>query len=406
MSRFFRKITAASFFVLLAACGGGGGDDDAATDSNNGVPRDTSGNDAGSGSGTGGDSSTGGTGSTGSGGGNAPAPDESDGNSGSPPATPAYAYDTTARFNTPTDLHLDDAGNLLVLDTGNQSIRRVAASGDVSTLDGRELSLDMDAAGNIFHFVRNDVEDPLERDSTDLIRISPDGTRKTIVRYIDMPGSVSPLDVQTDGQGQLYVLTRYRTQFWINKIDPDNPPESVSFGDSTPGRVYHLSTYGGLSNFSVDPQGNVAVTRYEPDDNENIITFIPVSAQPAEGSSAGTASYTAPGTVTYGKDGKLYVFSVQREPADSGDTDSPWIFSNMKISTMSPDGSMTTVLNGFPDGRDSSIGSEGRLSFGLEADTSGNVYFSDSAEHAIYKISPGGQGSLFAGKPEEAGSSD
>jgi hypothetical protein len=281
-------------------------------------------------------------------------------------------------------------------------------------LQGRDLSLATDAAGNIFKFEHNDVENPLERDSTGLIKISPDGTRKIIVRYVEEPGSVTPQGLQIDVQGQLYVLTQYRTEFWIHKIDPDNPPANVSFsGGGATGLVYHLSTYGGLSSFAVDAQGNVAVTRYEPMDNALVATFIPLSAQPAEVSSAGTTSYplslnseTHSAGATYGNDGSLYITSIKRESVDSNNTASPYLVSEMKIRKLNADGNLTTVLNGFPDGRTSSQVSEPSLGFGIDADASGNVYMSDSLEHAIYKISPGGQISLFAGKPEEAGSSD
>lgn len=381
MSRKLKIITATSLCILLAACGGGGGGDDS--------PGTSTGNISQNGNGTG-------------------------GNSGSPPATPTFTYDATARFNKPSALHLDNVGNLLAVDDGNGVVRRIAPSGEVSTLQGRDLSLVVDAVGNIFKFEHNDVEDPLERDSTGLIKISPDGTRNTIVRYVEEPGSVTPLGLQVDAQGQLYVLTRYRTEFWIHRIDPDNPPADVSFfGGGPEGLVYHLGTYGGLSSFAVDAQGNVAVARYEPLDNALMVTFVPVSAQPAEGSSAGTASYplslnseTHSAAVKFGKDASLYVMSIKRESVDSNNAASPYLISEMRIRKMSSDGNMTTVLNGFPDGRASSQVSESYFGFGMDADTSGNVYMSDSLEHAIYKITPGGQVSLFAGKPEEAGSSD
>jgi sugar lactone lactonase YvrE len=43
---------------------------------------------------------------------------------------------STARFNSPTRLGADDAGNLYVTDTGNSVIRRISAAGAVTTLAG------------------------------------------------------------------------------------------------------------------------------------------------------------------------------------------------------------------------------------------------------------------------------
>lgn len=390
MSRFSRKITAASFCILLAACGGGGGGGNPANDSSSGNSQNTDGGGAGS------DAGSGGTGS-----------------SGSPPSTPAFAVDRTARFNKPVGLQLDDAGNLLVHDVGNGLMRRVAASGTVTTLHDRDPELLMDAAGNTFISVRNDVDDPLERDSTEIIRISPDGTRKLIARYVEMPGSVSLSEMQIDTQGQLYVKTRYRTQFWIHKIDPEAPAMDRTFsGGGSDGLVYHLSTYGFLGSLEVDTQGNLLVTTYDPEANLNGVIYVPVSAQPAEGSSAGTVSIPIADNgsgfrgMKFGRDGALYFAYVKLEPIDSTGVSSPNVASELRIRKRNSDGSMVTVLNGFPDGRTSSQVSEPGFAIGMEADASGNVYMADSLEHAIYKIGPDGQISLYAGKPEEAGNSD
>lgn len=56
------------------------------------------------------------------------------GSSGLPGATDGQG--STARFNTPGGLALDPAGNLVVADTGNHTIRRIAPDGTVTTLAG------------------------------------------------------------------------------------------------------------------------------------------------------------------------------------------------------------------------------------------------------------------------------
>ena len=74
----------------------------------------------------------------------------------------------TARFNFPTSVAVDGAGNLYVADTGNQIIRKVTSTGTVSTLAGSPLqngsadgigraarfsdpgAVAVDAAGNVY----------------------------------------------------------------------------------------------------------------------------------------------------------------------------------------------------------------------------------------------------------------
>lgn len=56
------------------------------------------------------------------------------GSSGLPGSTDGNG--SSARFNSPGGLALDPAGNLVVADTGNHTLRRVAQNGDVTTLAG------------------------------------------------------------------------------------------------------------------------------------------------------------------------------------------------------------------------------------------------------------------------------
>lgn len=110
-----------------------------------------------------------------------------------------------AAFFEPTGLAVDHAGNVIVADSGNNTVRRIAPDGTVTTIAGdpdggsdsagyvdgsattarftRPSSVAMDAAGNI-----------LVADITTIRRITPDGTVTTLAGALGLTGS-------TDGVG-------------------------------------------------------------------------------------------------------------------------------------------------------------------------------------------------------------
>lgn len=113
-----------------------------------------------------------------------------------------------ARFNAPEGIAATAAGVVYVADTGNQTIRRIAADGAVTTLAGSAGSagtadgagaiarfssprgLALDAAGNLF-----------VADSAAVRRVTPAGTVTTVT----VPGTGTVADVAVDAGGNLYV---------------------------------------------------------------------------------------------------------------------------------------------------------------------------------------------------------
>lgn len=218
--------------------------------------------------------------------------------------------------------------------------------------------------------------------------------------------------MRADVEGQLHILVRYRTRFWILKIDPSNPPQGTFWGDGSGAHqdTYHLGTHGELLAYASDKNGNLAVASTGPGPDSDIIHYVPLSAQPADGASAGVTTWAIPFQnhveLAYDLAGNLYLVDAKYEDPDPNDISIVRV-SEMRVVKIAPDGTTTTLLNGFPDRREfSDTATPFRHRFGLVVDASGNVYVSDPFQHVVYRISSSGQLTLFAGKPGEAGNAD
>jgi hypothetical protein len=391
------KTVTISLCILLAACGGGG-DGSSATPGNtstNNSGLNQNGTSSGAGSDTGGSStvpagtsgSTNSSGSTGSGAGT-PAAGAATTPSGTQDA--AFKVDESARFNAPGDLAFDSTGNLYVLDTGNQTIRRIAPTGEVSTLPGTydgARNMARDNAGNLFLLTQ-----------TDVIKVTPDGNRVTLASYDLNPAAL--MGISTDAQGNVYVLLTYGRGYTVEEIAPDNSRYPV----------YYFNVFGGIFDFASNAQGDLAVAATDVGKAAGGVLLAPKSAQPAlldtsPGITLRSLKLDDDGQMVYDTAGNLYIANI-RVSLNSG-TPTTFSASGMRLMKMTTDGNVSTILNGFPDGSTAArTVTSPRYRTGLAVGANGDIYMADSFANAIYRISPSGQASLFAGKPGESGSAD
>jgi formylglycine-generating enzyme required for sulfatase activity len=170
------------------------------------------------------------------------------GTAGTPGSTDGTG--TGARFNFPNDIVMDKSGSMYVADTRNHLIRKVSATGVVTTLAGtaggagsldglgkaakfnRPSGLAVDATGNVF------VADLFN----DLVRkVTPGGLVSTYAGRVGEMGSTdggtavaqfsSPVDVAVDGEGNVFVADA--DNYTIRKI-------SVDLSTTGKGPVYKL----------------------------------------------------------------------------------------------------------------------------------------------------------------------
>ena len=255
---------------------------------------------------------------------------------------------TAARFKSPAGIAVDAAGNVFVVDSGNQVIRKIVVSGEVSTLAGTAgsagilngqgsaarfntpLGISISAAGNIY---------VTDSNSFTLRMVTPTGFVSTLAGAGYNSGSV-------DGQGSA-------ARFY-------NP---AGIAVDTAGNVYVADDNFGNTIRMVSPTGLVSTLAGAPG---------------ASGNSDGqgdTAKFYAPFGVAVDAAGTVYVSER---------------FNSM-IRMVSPTGLVSTLAGsaqreGSTDGL--GFGARFKNPKGIAVDSAGNIFIADTGNHIIRKMSP------------------
>ncbi len=320
----------------------------------------------------------------------------------------------TARFFRPTAIASDAAGNLYVADSLNHTIRKISATGSVTTLAGFARSpgtadgagvaarfetpqgVAVDAQGNVYVSCFN---------SHTIRRITPAGSVTTLAGSAGVSGSADgtganalfskPSGLAVAPSGDVFVADS--GNHTIRKVTPAGIVTTVAGAAGTPGSTDGAAStarFRSPQGLAVDAAGNVFIA-----DNGNYtirklsaagdVTTLAGSAGQA-GSANGTGSAARFGTtggLAVDATGNVFV------PEFNGD-----------IRKISPAG-VVTRLAGTPDRPGWTDGDVSTATFfgprAVTLDAAGNLFVAEYDNNIIRKISPAGTVSTVAGLVEE-----
>ncbi|HWO23673.1 MAG TPA: hypothetical protein VNO30_33255 [Kofleriaceae bacterium] len=325
-----------------------------------------------------------------------------------------------AHFHGPCGIAVDSAGNVYVADNGNHIIRKITATGDVTTLAGTAgESGSTDGTGAAARFsspvgVTVDGANNLyvaDRGNNTIRKITAAGVVTTLAGAAGMAGSTNgtgaaarfnyPIGAAIDSAGNVYVAEAFNHT--IRKITAAGVVTTLAgtagMSGSTDG-ANAAARFFSPTYVAVDSAGNVYVA------DEYNHTIRKVTAAGVVTTLAGTAgesgnadgtgaaaSFYFPSGVAVDSAGNVYV-------AD---------YFNHTIRKITAAGVVTTLAgtageSGSTDG----TGTAARFSnpAGVAVDSAGNVYVSDIGNHIIRKITAAGIVTTLAGTTGMSGSTD
>ena len=296
-----------------------------------------------------------------------------------------------ARLNRPTKAAFDRAGNLFIADSLNHRVRRVDATGTITTVAGtgekgysgdggpavharlnQPSDVAVDGAGNLFI---------AETGNHSVRRVEPDGTITTVTTELYYPRGLA-----VDGAGNVFIADTDNHR--IRQVDPSGTITTVAgtgrngySGDNGPAVEAQLARPGdvevdGAGNLLIADSWNNSIRRVDPGGIVTTIVGLGIAGFGGDGGPAAVAALYGPHGVAVDGAGNLII-------ADSF---------NSRIRQVDPSGTITTIAGPGEDASwvggfrgDGGLATDAALRDpgGVAVDGLGNVYIADTRNDRI-----------------------
>jgi sugar lactone lactonase YvrE len=314
---------------------------------------------------------------------------------------------TQAQFNYPAGLAVDVNLNIYVADKENHNIRKISASGQVTTIAGSGYSgfrngvgsnalfssptgIAIDSIGNLY--VAEYGNSMIRKIDTNNVVTTFAGSDYGFIDGSRLESKFAqPSGLTFDNVGNLYIADNGNNR--IRKISSSGVVTTIAGSNSgyLEGRGI-LARFNAPKKISIDLNGNLYVS-----DNQNhrirkinidgLTTTYAGSGSPAFADGNGTAaSFYQPEGIDIDRNQNLYI-------ADSR---------NNRIRKVNSFGVVTTIAGSEIVGNNNGIGSNATFNFptDLDIDTIGNIFIADRGNNCIRKIDPMGIVSIYSGSGE------
>ncbi|MDX2044345.1 MAG: hypothetical protein SF097_24260 [Acidobacteriota bacterium] len=318
---------------------------------------------------------------------------------------------TAANLSLPTDVVVDNAGNIYICATGNNRIRKVTADGVINTVAGNgntafngdgilataaalsgPQSIALDSAGNIYIVDRGNLRIRRVTVNNDAINtlaggnsgFSPDGSSTTLARLS------APTGIALDAAGNVFFSDRdnFRVRRIANALSPDTVSPTVAISSPAPTGSFTATTNPIALSGTANDNGAVTLVRWSND-------------RGGSGTAIGTASWS--------------ISSVTLLPGVNNITVTAWDASGnagsavLMVNYQAPQ--VVVTLAGTGAAANSADGGPANAAAlwtprGLVVDAMGNVIFADNLNRRVRKVSPAGVITAFAGTGEVGSGGD
>ena len=321
-----------------------------------------------------------------------------------------------AGLTNPQDMWINSDGTVLIADTGNAAIRKVATDGTISTISGTGATGVKASGDDVATTLTMIAPTGVTQDSSGNVFIAEFGTDR--IRKIDTSGKITtaigdglpgftgdggppnkvemnqPTAVAVDSSGNLYFADslNYRIRKLaggsVNTI-AGNGQVSHS-GDGLQGTFAQLNAPQGVA---VDSAGNLYIADTANNvvrrvDTKGVITNFAGNGSAGNGGDGGAATsaqLNTPEDLAVDSAGNVYIADSQ----------------NHKVRKVAPNGTISTFAGSGTPGSTGDGGAAGsatlNLPFGLAADAAGNVYITEFLGNRVRKVNPSGTITTVAG---------